>query len=78
MKKIIKENGIVLAILFGWLFVNFNFLILGEGENYSKAEFYPFTEHTLLYSFDITEFIVYGITPIILFLVIKLIIYGKK
>ena len=73
MKKILKENGIAISILIFWLFVNFICLMLAKDMYYSKDIFYPFTENKLIYSYDITEFLVYGVTPIVIFVIIKLI-----
>jgi hypothetical protein len=74
MKKIIKENGTIIAILIGWLFVQFICLMSSKNSVYSdKSIFYPFTSKSLNYSYDITEFLVYGVTPIVIFVIIKLI-----
>jgi hypothetical protein len=75
MNKIIKENGIILGIMILWLFIHFICLMLSN--NSSKTEFYPFTDLKLIYSYDITEIIVYGISPFVLFSIIKL-IYNEK
>jgi hypothetical protein len=73
MKKLIYENRVILAILLAWMFINFICLMLAKDLYYSKDVFFPFTENSLKYSYDITEFIVYGISPIVLFVIIKLI-----
>lgn len=73
MKSFIKENGVVISILLIWLFVHFVCLMLAKDMYYSKDIFYPFTENSLRYSYDITEFLVYGLTPIVIFVIIKLI-----
>jgi hypothetical protein len=75
MNKIIKENGIILGIMILWLFIHFICLMLSN--NSAKTEFYPFTDLKLIYSYDITEFVVYGISPFVLFSIIKL-IYNEK
>ncbi len=73
MKSFIKENGVVISILLIWLFVHFACLMLAKDMYYSKDIFYPFTENSLRYSYDITEFLVYGLTPIVIFVIFKLI-----
>jgi hypothetical protein len=73
MKSFIKENGVVISILLIWLFVHFVCLMLAKDMYYSKDIFYPFTENSLRYSYDITEFLVYGLTPIVIFVITKLI-----
>jgi hypothetical protein len=69
----------MLGILLFWLFINFICLMLGkEGGNgldeylYAKDNFFPFTDLKLLYAYDISEFVVYGVSPIIVFTIIKL------
>lgn len=78
MNKIIKENGVVIGILIFWLFVNFICLMMAKDMYYSKDIFYPFTENKLTYSYDITEFLVYGVSPIVVFVVIKLVNNDEK
>jgi hypothetical protein len=78
MKKIIKENTVIIAFLIAWLFVNFIFLLLAKDNYQAKNIFYPFTNTSITYSYDVTEFTVYGITPIVFFLIIKIVKYGKE
>jgi hypothetical protein len=83
MNKLIKENGIVISILLSWLFINLLFLRFSKKSSYSK-EIYPFIEFDpdnnigLVETYDISEFLLYGFTPIIIFVVIKLIYFEKK
>ena len=78
MKKIINENGIAISILISWLFINFICLKLAQLSYYSKERFFPFTESSLKHSYDLTEFLVYGVTPIIIFVIIKIISNEKS
>ena len=78
MKNFLKENGIAISILIFWLFVNFICLMLAKDMYYSKDIFYPFTENKLIYSYDITEFLVYGVTPIVIFIILKIIEIEKS
>ena len=69
MKNFLNKNKVPIVILLFWLFVHFFLLLLAEG---SKSEFFPFSESSLRDSYDITEFVVYGITPILIFVGIKI------
>lgn len=84
MNKIIKENGIALSILLSWLFINFLCLMFSNAKGYHSKEIYPFIEFDpynpigLVETYDVSEFLLYGFTPIIVFIVIKLIYHEKK
>ena len=73
MNKLMKENGTVLGILLLWLFIHFILLMVGGVDNTNTESFYPFSERNLKNSYDITEFLVYGVGPIVLFIIIKLV-----
>lgn len=79
MEKFIKENGIVLGFLVSWAFINFICLMVAkENAYYAKDNLFPFTELKLKYAYDITEFLIYGISPFVVFLIIKLVQNEKK
>jgi hypothetical protein len=79
MNKIIKENGIAISILIFWFFLNFIGLVMADDAYYyAKDVFYPFTQKKFIYAYDITEFLVYGVTPIVVFIMIKLILNEKS
>jgi len=78
MNKIVKENGIVIGILIFWLFVNFIILMLSKSSEYSKEVLYPFTDNEITNTYDSSEFLVYGVTPVILFVILQLISYEKN
>ena len=78
MRTFIKGNGIVISVLLMWLFVHFICLMLAKDMYYSKDIFYPFTENSLIYSYDITEFLVYGVSPIVIFIILKIIEIEKS
>lgn len=78
MRNLIKENGIVISILIIWLFIHVICLMLSVDSPHSKDIFYPFTESRLKYSYDIIEFLIYGISPFVLFIIIKLINNEEK
>jgi hypothetical protein len=79
MNKLIKENGVVLGFLVLWVFTNFICLMMAKKDAiYAKDNFFPFTQLKLKYSYDISEFLVYGVSPVVLFIIIKLIQNEKK
>ena len=79
MKKLIKENGVVLGFLVFWGFINFICLMMAkENAYYAKDNLFPFTELKLKYAYDITEFLIYGVSPFVVFLIIKLMQNEKK
>ena len=80
MDKFIKENGIALGVLTFWIFIHFICLMMAKENAYydAKDNFYPFTELKLTYAYDITEFLVYGTGPFVVFIIIKLINYEKN
>ena len=83
MKKFIKENGKVLGILLSWLFINLLCLMFSVKSSHNK-ELYPFIEFDpyehvgIRQTYDVSEFLLYGFTPIIIFVVIKLMYFEKK
>lgn len=79
MNKLIKENGVVLGFLVLWGFINFICLMIAkENAYYAKDNFFPFTELKLKYAYDITEFLIYGVSPFVVFLIIKLMQHEQK
>ncbi|MFM1947026.1 MAG: hypothetical protein RL207_1309 [Bacteroidota bacterium] len=79
MNRLIKENGVVLGFLVFWGFINFICLMMAkENAYYAKENFFPFSELKLKYAYDITEFLIYGVSPFVVFLIIKLIQNEKK
>lgn len=83
MKKLIQENGKALSILLSWLFINLLCLVFSVKSSHNK-ELYPFIEFDpyekigIRQTYDVSEFLLYGFTPIIIFVVIKLIYFEKK
>lgn len=79
MNKLIKENGVVLGILVLWGFINFICLMIAkENDYYAKDDLFPFTYTPLINAYDITEFLIYGVSPFVLFLIIKLMQHEQK
>ncbi len=86
MKSFIKTNGISISILMIWFFVNLICLVMSSNSDSSKDYFFPFelrensiTEnYEFSLTYDFTEFLVYGISPILVFVVLKLISNDKK
>lgn len=78
MQEKIKNNSTAIAVLLIWLFAQFICLMMSKENNYSKSQFYPFTEQHFKYAYDFTEFLIYGIGPIILFVAYKLISKNEK
>jgi hypothetical protein len=76
MKSLLKQNGTLLGILLSWLFINFICLIMGKDGTVevinAKDNFLPFTDLKLLDAYDLSEFLVYGFSPIVIFIIIKL------
>lgn len=81
LKKFLKNNNQVLAVLLIWFF--FHFVILVSAQDGGKdingyfieatKVFYPFSDLYLLESYDTSEFLVYGIGPLVIFLAMKMI-----
>lgn len=79
MNRLIKENGVVLGFLVLWGFINFICLMVAkEDASYAKDNLFPFTELKLKYAYDITEFLIYGVSPFVVFLIIKLMQHEQK
>ena len=72
MNTFIKQNRVIISILLVWLFFNLICLIFSKSSSLSKTECYPFTKYTISKTYDYTEFIIYGFSPIILLLIVKL------
>jgi hypothetical protein len=80
MKQIIeslsKKEKMITAIIVGWTFIHFIFLLISEG---NKRVFWPFDNEPMLISdYDKIEFLVYVITPILIFLIYLLLTKSQK
>lgn len=60
-----KKEKLAVAVLVGWSFIHLIFLLISDG---NKRVFWPFDDQPILDAdYDITEFLVYVITPILVF-----------
>jgi hypothetical protein len=72
MQEFVNNNRVAVGLLIGWLFIHFVlFMYSSESSNYSK-EWYPFTDHDLKLTYDVSEFVLYGFGPMIFFTIVKL------
>jgi hypothetical protein len=78
MNTFVKKNRVIVSVLLLWLFYNMICLIFSEPVSNSKSEFYPFTKYAISKTYDYTEFIIYGFSPIILLIIVKLNNYEKN
>jgi hypothetical protein len=88
MIQLIKRNRLIIGVLILWFFLNCIFLLFSNGNNDAKNYFYPFEEYPEIfleqnenpfgYTYDLSEFMIYAISPIVLFIVINLIINEKN
>lgn len=80
MEKLIKENRVAIGLLIIWAFINLILLMLSNPvyENESREHLFPFTELEFTTAYDITEFVIYGVGPAIIFIVLKLMNDEKK
>jgi hypothetical protein len=63
INKFSKNKKLILALLISWTFIHLVFLIISNGD---KKTFWPFDSQPILDSdYDITEFLVYVLTPIL-------------
>jgi hypothetical protein len=54
----------LLAFLLGWLFINI-IIIFSSHDNWHKDDFWPFTSLTIQDTYNMPEFLFYGIGPFI-------------
>jgi len=80
MEKLIKENRVAIGLLIIWAFINLILFMLSNpvSENEARENLFPFTELEFTASYDITEFVIYGVGPAIIFIVLKLMNDEKK
>jgi len=69
MKQIIeslsKKEKMITAIIVGWTFIHFIFLLISDG---NKRVFWPFDDEPILVAdYDKIEFFIYTLTPILIF-----------
>lgn len=77
MKDYIKENQKIITYIVIWLFIH---LIIYIYANNSRSVYYrsevndifPFTEKSLVKTYDVIEFLIYGVAPCIALILIKL------
>jgi hypothetical protein len=80
MENFIKQNRVFSLIYSVWFFVNFAVLFISDGLTY--GHFYPFDPTaqrafrnekfgSLFHSYDMSEFIFYTLSPLILFFIYK-------
>ncbi len=62
MKPTKKQLGFYLA----WVTLNFLFLLIAGKLRYSTSEFYPFDGFGYTSDYDITDFLVYTVSPILI------------
>jgi hypothetical protein len=74
MKELLN-NKKLLGIYTLW--ITLHFIIFVFSSNGSKHEFWPLTDYSLMDSYDITEFLIYSICPILLIIAINLISSSK-
>ncbi len=67
-KKIIAPNGLhIILLLTNW-----------NSSNYSSEEIWPFSEYSKIKHYDLTEFLLYTVIPLILIIIINLFKEPKK
>ncbi len=72
MKEFIETNKKLITAIIVWLFIHaIIYVYAGSWGRHSK-EFYPFTEYDLKSTYNIMEFLVYGIAPCLAAVLIKL------
>lgn len=72
MKEFIVENKLAISILSIWVFFHFVILSSINDNKLNKDYFYPFDNDLGLFaSYDFTEFMVYGIFPVLAFVLAK-------
>ncbi len=64
MDKLLNNKKLI-AIILLWTFINVIFLAISDADYY-KSELWPFTEKSLTSTYDISEFLLYVIGPIII------------
>ncbi len=73
MENILKNKPLI-AIIFLWTFINILFLSFSQADaDFYKGDLWPFTVHKLSQTYDLTEFILYVLGPIIIGFVYSLI-----
>jgi hypothetical protein len=71
----INQVRIILGIYLGWLLINFIFLVINWGSG-DVNSFWPFQRDSLFKEYDFSEFILYSLTPLFIFMLI--ILFGAK
>ncbi len=78
MKDFIDKNRIAVAIYLIWGFINTSILMLSDGSS-ANMYFYPFqgsfasgTDFPILHVYDISEYFVFMISPLLIFVVYRL------
>jgi len=62
-----------------WVFFHFILLILPKGGSYySKDQFWPFCDGSYSEAYDISEFLIYSLLPVVIIYAIKLINHDKN
>ncbi len=86
MRSYLKINGIAISILLIWFFINLICLILCKNSELGKDYFFPFNmsidsesgNSDFSKTYDFSEFLIYGISPVLLFLILKIISNDKQ
>jgi len=75
LKHFLSENKKVIVLYLFWLFINI--IVYYFDSDYSlKDDFYPFTPYPLVRTYNLPEFLVYGISPIFFFAIY--LVFKKK
>jgi len=67
-KEFIENNKVFIGIYLIWFLLHIIFLLTSPVRSYSRSEFWPFGDGDMKY-YDITEFLLYTIAPIIIYLI---------
>jgi hypothetical protein len=75
MNSFIKENRQLISIILGWIFLHLVLYIYASEKHTSYSllsDFYPFTEGSISQTYNIMEFLIYGIAPCLAGIILRL------
>jgi uncharacterized BrkB/YihY/UPF0761 family membrane protein len=67
-KEFIENNKVFTVIYLIWMLLHLIFLLTSPSYGPSQQEFWPFGDNRMKY-YDYTEFLLYSIAPVILYLI---------
>jgi hypothetical protein len=73
--QFLNDNRLVISILSIWVFIHFVILSSLNNSSDTKEGFYPLeSDLSLIETYDLTEFLAYGIFPVLVFFITKLLV----